>query len=169
MTYLDDSDVDLDGLEALAVAAGMTIEEFLEAAMTAHLRRRERPRSGSSLYQRIHYAGGLRRLVNNLYPRVLADPLLMLYFKHLDDRQLQWLRWHMLTLLAVVTGGPSKYHGRDLHQAHADLHITGEAFDRLLHHLRQTLQDLEVQGEDQQAVLDAIQARRPEIVTFEEA
>jgi hypothetical protein len=28
----------------------------------------------SSLYQRIQYAGGLRRLVNGLYPRVLADP-----------------------------------------------------------------------------------------------
>ena len=91
----------------------------------------------------------------------------MRYFKHLDDEQLKGLRWHMLTLLAVVTGGPSKYQGRDLHQAHAELQITGEAFDRVAGHLRHTLEDLEVRDEDQQAILAAVQARRQEIVTFE--
>ena len=45
---------------------------------------------------------------------MLADPLLMGYFKHLDDREPNWLRWHMLTLLVTVTGGPSRYEGRDL-------------------------------------------------------
>jgi len=93
---------------------------------------------------RIQYAGGLRRLVDKLYPRVLADPSLTVYFKHLDDEYLKGLRWHMLTLLAVVTGGPSKYLGRDLHQARAELQITGEAFDRVAGHLRHTLEDLEV-------------------------
>jgi hemoglobin len=125
------------------------------------------PRSASSLYQRIGHAGGLLWLVNTLYLRVLADPLLMSYFKHLDDQDRQWLRWHMLTLLAVVTGGPSKYQGRDLHEAHADLHITAEAFDQVVGHLQATLQELEAQQQDQQAILAAVQARRDEVVTFE--
>jgi hemoglobin len=168
VTYRDDPVVDLDGIEALAGAAGLTVEEYLQAAATAQVRRTQRRQPESSLYQRIQYAGGLRRLVNTLYPRVLADPLLMLYFKHLDDQQLQWLRWHMLTLLAVVTGGPSTYEGRDLHKAHADLHITGEAFDQLLWHVQGTLQQLEVQQDDQQTILAAVQARRAAVVTFEE-
>jgi len=169
VTERDEAVVDLDRLEALASAAGLPIEEFLHAAAAAvHARRTQRPRTGSSLYQRIQYAGGLRRLVNGLYPRVLADPLLLSYFKHLTDQDLQWLRWHMLTLLAVVAGGPSKYQGRDLYEAHADLHITGEAFDRVAWHLQRTLHDLEVQPEDQQAILAAVQARRDEVVTFEE-
>ena len=100
---------------------------------------------------------------------MLADPLLMSYFKHLDDHDRQWLRWHMLTLLAVVTGGPSKYQGRDLHEAHADLHITREAFDQVVWHLQATLRELEVQQEDQQAILAAVQARRDEVVTFEKS
>ena len=75
--------------------------------------------------------------------------------------------WHMLTLLAVVTGGPSKYQGRDLHEAHADLHITEDAFDRVVGHLLATLQELEVSDEDQQAILAAVQARRDAVVTFE--
>jgi hemoglobin len=169
VTERDEAVVGLDRLEALASAAGLPLEEFLHAAVAAQTRRKQRPRTGSSLYQWIQYAGGLRRLVNGLYPRVPADPLLLAYFKHLTDQDLQWLRWHMLTLLAVVAGGPSKYQGRDLYEAHADLHITGEAFDRVAWHLQRTLQDLEVQPEDQQAILAAVQARRDEVVTFEES
>jgi hemoglobin len=169
VTYSDDSELYLDRIEALAASAGLAIDEYLQAAAAAHARRNQPRRSAPSLYARIQYAGGLRRLVDKLYPRVLADPLLTRYFKHLDDEHLKGLRWHMLTLLAVVTGGPSKYQGRDLHQAHAELHITGEAFDRVALHLRRTLQDLEVHLEDQQAILAAVQARRQEIVTFEEA
>jgi hemoglobin len=169
MTYRDDPTVDLDRILALADAAGLTIEEVLKAAPTAPAHPKEPQRPESSLYQRIGHAGGLLWLVNTLYLRVLADPLLMAYFKHLDDQDRQWLRWHMLTLLAVVSGGPSKYQGRDLHEAHAELHITEEAFDRVAWHLQATLQELEIQQQDQQAILAAVEARRDEVVTFEES
>jgi hemoglobin len=168
VTERSDASIDLDRIEALARAAGLPLEEFLQAATAAHARRQTERRPGSALYQRIQYAGGLRRLVNSFYPRVLGDPLLMGYFKHLDDRELQWLRWHMLTLLVTVTGGPTRYDGRDLQEAHADLHITGEAFDRVTWHLQQALQDLEVHPRDQQAILAEVNARRGEVVTFED-
>jgi hemoglobin len=167
MTHGDEAEVDRHRVDAFASEEEPTIQEFLQAAPTAPARPREPRRSASSLYQRIGHAGGLLWLVNTLYLRVLADPLLMSYFKHLDDQDRHWLRWHMLTLLAVVTGGPSKYQGRDLHQAHADLHITADAFDQVVWHLQATLQELEVQQQDQQAILAAVQARRDAVVTFE--
>jgi hemoglobin len=169
VTYSDDSELYLDRIEALAAAAGLTPDQFLQAALAAQARRDQPPRPEPSLYARIQYAGGLRRLVEKLYPRVLADPSLTRYFKHLDDDHLKFLRWHMLTMLAVVTGGPSKYQGRDLHEAHADLQITGEAFDRLTWHLQRTLQELEVQEQDQQAILAVVEARRQEVVAFEQS
>jgi hemoglobin len=169
MTHGNDSKVDAHRVDAFASEDELTIQEFLQAAPTAPARPKKPRRSASSLYQRIGHAGGLLWLVNTLYQRVLADPLLMSYFKHLDDQDRQWLRWHMLTLLAVVTGGPSKYDGRDLHQAHAELHITEDAFDRVVWHLQATLQELEVQEEDQQAILAAVQARRDAVVTFEKS
>jgi hemoglobin len=169
MTHGNDSEVDRHRVDAFASEDELTIETLLQAAPTAPARPREPRRSASSLYQRIGHAGGLLWLVNTLYRRVLADPLLMSYFKHLDDQDRQWLRWHMLTLLAVVTGGPSKYQGRDLHEAHADLHITEEAFDRLLWLMQETLQELGVQQEDEQAILAEVRARRPAVVTFEES
>jgi hemoglobin len=167
MTYGDDSQVDRHRVDAFASEDQLTIQEFLQAGPTAPARPTKRRRLASSLYQRIGHAGGLLWLVNALYLRVLADPLLMSYFKHLDDQDRRWLRWHMLTLLAVVTGGPTKYEGRDLHEAHADLHITEDAFDRVVWHLQTTLQELEVQQEDQRAILAAVQGRRDAVVTFE--
>lgn len=169
MTYGDDPRVDLDRIIALADAAGLTIEEFLQTTPAALAHGKERRRPESSLYQRIGRAGGLLSLVNTLYLRVLADPLLMPYFKHMDDQDRLWLRWHMLTLLAFVTGGASKYQGRDLHEAHADLHITEEAFDRLLWLLQGTLQELGFQQEDEQPILAEVRARRAAVVTFEDS
>ena len=169
MTSGDDSQVDAHRVDAFASEDELTIEEFLLAAPTAPARPKEPRRLESSQYQRIRCAGGLLWLVNTLYLRVLADPLLMSYFKHLDDQDRQWLRWHMLTLLAVVTSGPTKYQGRDLHEAHADLHITEEAFDQVVLHLQETLQELGVQQEDEQAILAEVRARRPAVVTFEES
>ena len=167
MTHGDDSQVDRHRVDAFASEDELTIQELLQAAPTAPARPKERRRLASSLYQRIGCAGGLLWLVNTLYLRVLADPLLMAYFKHLDDQDRQWLRWHMLTLLAVVTGGPTKYQGRDLHEAHADLHITED--DRVVWQLQATLQELEIQQQDQQAILAAVQARRDAVVTFEKS
>jgi hemoglobin len=167
MPHGDDSQVDRHRVDAFASEDELTIQEFLQAAPTAPARPTQPRRLGSSLYQRIGCAGGLLWLVNGLYLRVLADPLLMSYFKHLDDQDRQRLRWHMLTLLAVVTDGPTKYGGRDLRQAHAELHITAEAFNLVVGHLQATLQELEIQQHDQQAILAAVQARRDAVVTFE--
>ena len=167
MAQRDDSEVDRHRVDAFASEDELTIQQFLQAAPTAPARPRQPRPLASSLYERIGCAGGLLWLVNTLYLRVLADPLLMSYFKHLDDHDRQWLRWHMLTLLAVVAGGPSRYAGRDLRDAHAELQITEEAFDRVVGHLLATLQELEVQQQDQQAILAAVQARRDAVVSFE--
>jgi hemoglobin len=169
MTHGNDSEVDRHRVDAFASEDELTIQEFLQATPTAPAHPKQPRRSASSLYQRIGCAGGLLWLVNTLYLRVLADPLLMSYFQHLDDQDRHWLRWHMLTLLAVVTGGPSKYAGRDLREAHAELQITEDAFDLVVGHLRATLQELEVQQHDQQAILAAVRARRDAVVTFEKS
>jgi len=86
MTHGDDSRVDAHRVDAFASEEELTIQEFLQAAPTTPAHPKERRRSESSLYQRIGHAGGLLWLVNTLYLRVLADPLLMSYFKHLDDK-----------------------------------------------------------------------------------
>jgi hypothetical protein len=90
MTHGDDSQVDRHRVDAFAPEDELTLQDFLQAAPTAPARPKERRRSASSLYQRIGHAGGLLWLVNALYLRVLADPLLLSYFKHLDESSRVW-------------------------------------------------------------------------------
>ena len=47
MTSVDDAG-DLDRIEALAAAAGLPVEEYLQAALTAHARRKQQRPTGSS-------------------------------------------------------------------------------------------------------------------------
>ena len=77
MIHGDDSEVDRHRVDAFASEDELTIQEFLQAAPAAPARPKKPRRSASSLYQRIGHAGGLLWLVNTLYLRVLADPLLM--------------------------------------------------------------------------------------------
>jgi hypothetical protein len=57
MTELDDSELHLDRIGALAAAAGLAIDDYLQAAVAAQARRNQRRPSPSSLYARIQYAG----------------------------------------------------------------------------------------------------------------
>jgi hypothetical protein len=59
-TERDEARVDLDRIEPLASTAGLTIEEFLQAAAAAYARRTKRRPLASSLYQRIQVARMLR-------------------------------------------------------------------------------------------------------------
>jgi len=152
-------------VQDLAAAAGKSPERLLQDAVAAQAQ--HDPETPTTLYGRLGYAGGMRRLVHSLYPRVLDDPLLMGYFTQVGDRGMEFLRWHMLTFLAVATGGPSSYAGRDLREAHIDLYITGAAFNRLLEHLSATMHELEVADADQQAVLTAILELRDMVVSLE--
>jgi hemoglobin len=125
------------------------------------------PAKPGGLYERVGYAGGLHRLAAGLYERVLDDPALMGYFEHMTGHGMKWLRWHLLTFLAVVTDGPHQYAGRDLRAAHTHLHITGAAFDRLCAHLRATMATVRIGPTEQAAILAELEQRRPDIVGFD--
>ncbi len=79
--------------------------------------------------------------VEDFYARVLADDLLAPYFDGVD---LARQKRHLRAFLAGAIGGPDVYAGRDMRAAHAHLHITGEAFDRVVEHLVATLTGLSV-------------------------
>jgi hemoglobin len=98
------------------------------------------------LYDSLGGAAGLEALVDRLYARVLADPLLSPWFESID---LPKLKGHQHAFLAVALGGPHAYAGRSLGHAHAAIDLTHEAFDAMLGHLAGTLAEF---GADEHAV-----------------
>jgi hemoglobin len=101
------------------------------------------------LYEEIGGVAVLRTAVTVLYQRVLADPVLAPWFAGVD---LERLRAHQHAFLTAALDGPNVFAGRGPDQAHAGLHVTGEAFDRLTDHLTGALRDLGVAPETVAAV-----------------
>nr|WP_240897177.1 group 1 truncated hemoglobin [Kineococcus vitellinus] len=114
-----------------------------------------------SIYEQLGREQGIGTAVQEFYERVVADPQLAPYFAGTD---MTALRRHQTALLVQVTGGPVRYEGRDLAQAHAGLAISPDDFDRVVTHLAGTLTDLGVESAVVEQVGAALGAHREEIV-----
>jgi hemoglobin len=114
-----------------------------------------------SIYDQIGGMAAVGATVDELYARVLGDPLLAPYFAGIDmSRQ----RHHMRAFIAAALGGTHSYQGRDMALAHAGLGITEREFDRVASHLAGTLRTLGVQTGQVHAILARIAPLRDEIV-----
>jgi hemoglobin len=119
-----------------------------------------------SIFHAIGGAPAVALAVDDFYARALADELLAPYFDGVD---LQRQKRHMRAFLAGAIGGPEVYAGRDMRAAHAHLHITHAAFDRVVEHLVATLTALSVPAPFVEAIGAKIAPLRAQIVLREQA
>jgi hemoglobin len=113
------------------------------------------------LYEEIGGVAVLRTAVSVLYQRVMADPVLAPWFEGVD---LERLRAHQHAFLTAALDGPNVFAGRRPDEAHAGLHVTDEAFDRLTDHLTGVLRDLGVAPETVAAVSARLEPLRHLVV-----
>ena len=85
---------------------------------------------------------GIREAVERLYARLVADPSVSHYFEGVDMPR---LKRHQVLLLTQLLGGPARYLGRDLAQAHAGLRVTSRDYRCVIDHLVAVLAELEVE------------------------
>ena len=98
------------------------------------------------LYERLGGEQGLSAIVDDFVTRVLADPRVNWERKGVTrggfslnrNDSVSWdpnpqnvdrLKKHLKQFLALATGGPVKYEGRDMKEVHAGRHITNVEFD----------------------------------------
>ncbi len=90
----------------------------------------------ASLYERLGGAKALTAVVEGLYVRILADPLLAPFFKATDmARQ----RRQQVAFLSQAFGGPEVFKGPGMKAAHAGRGIQQEHFMAVAGHLQATL------------------------------
>lgn len=135
-----------------------------------------------SLYDRLGGDAGLKAIADDFITRAMADPRvnwnrqgvkqggLSVHF----DRSVQWnptpdnvkqLKFHLAQFLALATGGPTTYQGKEIKSAHADMHITNDEFDASVGDLKATLDKFQVANTEQKELLSIIETTRGEIVT----
>ena len=79
-----------------------------------------------TLFDRLGGEEALSAVVDKFYDMMLADSRVNVFFKN-SDMQKQRLR--MKQFLTMATGGPNKYEGADMKEAHKKMKIGKEPFD----------------------------------------
>lgn len=136
----------------------------------------------TSLFERLGGEPGISNIVTDFAPRALDDPRVnwsRIGVRHggLSIRageSVAWdatkqnvglLRKHLVEFLALATGGPAKYTGRQIEAVHADMHISNPEFDAVIGDLKASLDKLQVPNMEQKELLAIIESTRPQIVT----
>ncbi|NKE34618.1 group 1 truncated hemoglobin [Natronococcus sp. JC468] len=115
-----------------------------------------------TLYDRLGGQDAIGAVVDEFYDRVMADERVAYYF---EDTDMQKQRIHQTQFISSVTGGPVDYSGAEMEAVHEGMGITPTEFDAIATHLDDALAEFDVDEADRQAVLEAIDSYRPEIVT----
>jgi hemoglobin len=133
------------------------------------------------LYDRIGGAVGIKLIVDDFVARALADPRVNFArvgvkqggFSIHHGKSEQWdasepnvkiLKLHFEEFMALATGGPSKYTGTNMTDAHAHMHITNPEFDAAMGDLKATLDKLQIANQEQKELLAVIETTRDQIV-----
>jgi hemoglobin len=139
------------------------------------------PDEKKSLYDRLAGDSGIAAITDDFVTRAMADPRVNWDRKDVKqggfsihhDRSVTWtptpqkvqaMKVHISQFLAVATGGPAKYEGREMKDVHAGLHISNAEFDAAAGDLKATLDKLRVPVKEQKELLAIIESTRPEVV-----
>lgn len=74
------------------------------------------------------------------------------------------LKFHVTSLVCAVTGGPCKYAGRGMKEAHAHLNITEPEWQAMLAEFKVTLGKFQVPAREQGELIKIIESTKGEIV-----
>ena len=115
-----------------------------------------------SIYAAIGGRAALVATVDGFFGRLLADPALSQFFPGgVGARH----RAYLVTILGAALGGPGRYRGPDIADAHRGLRISDAHFDRAAAHLGATLDDLGVPPRLADQIVGIVAGLRPAVVT----
>lgn len=107
----------------------------------------------ASLFKRNGGHAAVKATVEHFYQRALADQAVEPFFK---NTKMAWLKEQQIDFFSHALGGPSKYKGRSMKNAHAHLEIQEKHFNRVAMHLDDTLEALRVPPELRKETLGVV-------------
>jgi hemoglobin len=106
-----------------------------------------------SLYERLGGREGIRAVVDDFYDRLVADDQLGHYF---EGAEMETLRRTQTDFLCEAAGGPERYEGAPIREAHLHLDFTPGDMEQAIELLDESLEEHDVPRDDADAVLQAI-------------
>ncbi len=119
----------------------------------------------ASIYEQIGGEAAVDAAVDIFYRKVLGDERISRFFETVDmERQAAKQK----AFLTMVFGGPNKYTGKDMRNAHAPLVAKGlndSHFDAVMEHLGATLTELKVPSELIQQMAGIAESTRKDVLS----
>jgi hemoglobin len=121
-----------------------------------------KPVAEPSLFERLGGLPALTAVTNKTIDRTASDPRTSRSF---DGVNLKTLKANIVSFLCQATGGPCKYEGDSMVNAHRDLGITSAEFDAMVGQLVDTLNQFNVPAKEKNDLLKLLGPLKRDIVT----
>jgi hemoglobin len=117
------------------------------------------------LYTRLGGEKGLRRIVDDFVTAVLASKdVREVHKQHFREGDVAGLKRKLVEQLGEATGGPEKYSGKNMKDAHQGLGIADPDFDALVEALKAALEQNNIGKAEQDELLGMLAPMRKDIV-----
>ena len=120
-----------------------------------------------TLHERLGGVNAIAMVVDRFSDAIVENPKLQQNPKLREwneSGQLAGLKFVRMLWLCQQAGGPFQYTGKELGEAHKDLHITSQEFDEVGAEIVRALDHVDVPEHEKEEVLAAIVARKDEVV-----
>ena len=115
----------------------------------------------AGLYEDLGEKPGLTRITEGLLRRALADPRISATFADADMPRLQVL---LMAQFCQLAGGPCRYPGRSMAEAHAGLHLRPRHLNALVEDLQDAMTEQGVPFATQNHLLARLVPLQPEVI-----
>ena len=119
------------------------------------------PPAKDALYRELGGMEGITRVVDLSLQRINADARINTLFAKTDHNDLRRL---VIEQICEATGGPCKYTGRSMQEAHSGLNLTNKDFDAFVGDLTGAMDDAKVPKTSQKKLLALLSPMRPQVV-----
>lgn len=120
-----------------------------------------------SLYERLGGVYSIATVVDDFIERLLVNDTLNANPAIREARARvpkAGLKFHVTALVCEATGGPCKYVGRTMQEAHARLNISGAQWDAMVTDFRKTLDKFRVPTKEQDELIAIVGSTKKDIV-----
>jgi len=120
-----------------------------------------------SLYERLGGTYAIATVVDDFIERLLVNDTLNANpaIKEARDRVPRaGLKFRVTALVCQVTGGPEKYAGRSMKEAHVHLHITEKEWQAMVADFKKTLDHFKVPAKEQGELIAIVESTKGDIV-----
>lgn len=118
------------------------------------------------LYERLGRTEGIRSLVNTVVTAHLANPIIAKRFEPLaqDPTRLAAATQHLCNFLEAGAGGPAKYTGKSMVDAHRGMNISGEEYLAAMDDIMGALTSHGMDEDTKKDVLGMLYAVKPTVM-----